>query len=382
MKKTLIFLLIVFISFVARAQTIELNSVTGTTASLEVINSVAGYENGFLIAGAERKIDENYKGTFLCTNQHFYLAEVNGRGKKTIVTKNLIGEARVVVRTPDEGILVAGISFSPEDSSRYHELCYLAKFDKSLNKTWEKLYSIEADLNTMISTADNGALIVYASNKIIRFSATGEFMWENNLDFGCGWGSNIRSVCENADGTFLLAGNSGGFYNQKKMSIALIDSTGNLLWKKCFDNYTNAYIASAVCKTDNGYLLAGEVSNKMNIDLIVMCIDDKGNELWNKQFDNDVFDKANAIIATNDGNYLLAGSTYVKSKEETDGWVIKMNPKGEKIWAKVIDGKLFDVFTSCDQINDKYYALGGYSMEIKAGEIWNLDMWIVKLKDK
>lgn len=383
MKKLLLIGLFVIPAIGVLAQQVIMNSVTGKKSAFELVNCVTGYDDGILIAGVDNQLNKEYTpASFAYSNQNFYLAKINKRGKHKLITNHLKGEAKVVSRTPDNGVVAAGIIFEETDKKRRNEICFIVKFDEKLNKQWEKKFPLDTEISTLYVTKDNRFIFATANDAIIKLDPDGNSLWENKVEFNCSWGSHIKAILENTDGTILIAGNTGGYYSNKKMAIALLNSNGDKLWEKCYEKYGNAYINSVVADNNGGYILAGEITDSINVDMLAFCIDSKGNKRWVQKFDNDVFDKANAIIKTHDGNYLIAGSTFVKSKDETDGWIVKINSNGEKLWSKSIDGRLYDVFTSCSQINDKYYALGGYSMEIKAGEIWNLDMWVVKIKDK
>ena len=86
-------------------------------------------------------------------------------------------------------------------------------------------------------------------------------------------------------------------------------------------------------------------------------------------------DEVNALVATPDGGYLLAGYTRspkVGSLGGRDGWLIKVNERGQPLWEKTFGSAENDAFTSIVADNDGHFVLTGYT---------NDALWLLKINE-
>ncbi|MDF1695085.1 MAG: gliding motility-associated C-terminal domain-containing protein [Saprospiraceae bacterium] len=71
-----------------------------------------------------------------------------------------------------------------------------------------------------------------------------------------------------------------------------------------------------------------------------------------KTFEGSDFDYANQILKTNDGNMLVLGSTTNSAADDQDGYFLKMNNSGKKIWDRKIGTEKDEVITDGLQLDN------------------------------
>jgi len=100
-------------------------------------------------------------------------------------------------------------------------------------------------------------------------------------------------------------------------------------------------------------------------------------------------DKLISIIQTSDGGYVAVGVTESNNGDisdnhgSKDGWIIKINEVGNKVWSKCFGGNSLDSLWDLIQITDGgYIAVGltGSTDGDTSGNHGKDDGWIIKLK--
>ncbi len=132
-------------------------------------------------------------------------------------------------------------------------------------------------------------------------------------------------------------------------------------------------------------------NNKGTYDFWIVKINSVGILEWEKNYGGTEIDEAFAIAASNDGNYLIAGTTRSNDKDISknnggaDFWVIKITPLGEKIWEKNYGGTEFDVARSISKTKDGGFVLAGSSrsqdIDVTNNQGQN-DGWVIKIDPK
>jgi hypothetical protein len=96
-------------------------------------------------------------------------------------------------------------------------------------------------------------------------------------------------------------------------------------------------------------------------------------EEWNEAYGGASSETANGVIETPDGGYILVGSTSSEGSGKLDGYILKINHKGEQQWTETYGGAKDDEFYSITAI-DGNYAIGGYTESKGGGE---KDFWLM-----
>lgn len=98
----------------------------------------------------------------------------------------------------------------------------------------------------------------------------------------------------------------------------------------------------------------------MNIYLI--RTNSEGKELWSKHFGGSKYDHGNSVQQTDDGGFFITGSTKSFGSVKGDMYLIRTNGDGEKLWSKICSGteSEFAVGESGQQTIDGGFIVAGY----------------------
>ena len=113
---------------------------------------------------------------------------------------------------------------------------------------------------------------------------------------------------------------------------------------------------------------------------------------WDRNFGGSLSDKPHKIIPSHNGSYLIIGQSdsnksgdhYDETYGSTDGWVVKVEDNGTKVWDKSYGGTSQDFLYDGVLTDDGGYLLAGYSESNVSGEKsqnskGGYDYWVVKI---
>ncbi len=185
------------------------------------------------------------------------------------------------------------------------------------------------------------------------------------------------------DGGYIIGGwtySKEDYYNTADAWIIKLDKYGNKEWEKTFGKYGYNEVILGITKTkDNGYILTGGIASFGNggSDLWVMKLNHKGEKEWAHMLEKDRYDKGYSIIETDDGGFIIAGVTGSEGHGGFDYWILKFNKEGKKEWEKIIGGILNVKPSSIILTKDGGYLVVGYSESVGFGD--EADGWVIKL---
>lgn len=94
---------------------------------------------------------------------------------------------------------------------------------------------------------------------------------------------------------------------------------------------------------------------------------------WDGNFGGQGTDVAHSAIETPDGGFIVVGSTDSEGSGKLDGYIIKLDARGNMDWSETYGGKKDDEFYAITEVNGNY-AICGYSASKGGGK---KDMWLM-----
>lgn len=289
------------------------------------------------------------------------------------------------------------------------------------NPQWSKLYGgTQSDaIISMKKNADGSIIAVGGSYSndgdislgrgnsdawVIKLDQNGNKLWSKT--FGGTLFDVARDLIINIDGTITIAGetksNNGDISGNNTPGnsdawVLKLDANGNKLWSKVYGGLFDERFNSIASTSDGGYVLSGYTSspdgeipaaNSHSWDGFIMKIDGTGNKIWSSSFDGTEDDILYSVVALPDGGFVAAGSTYSNNgdfstnKGGEDGWVIKVNAAGQTVWSKLIGGTEVDRFLNIKLLSDGNLILTGCSASNNndvSGNNGEGDFWLLKI---
>jgi hypothetical protein len=150
---------------------------------------------------------------------------------------------------------------------------------------------------------------------LVLTAQAGTLRWMNNYQYEGGWHSREELhhgiVCR--DGNYAGCGYVG--YRNTSMSqemlLIRVDTAGNELWHRFYDNDERAKYAEAVLETpDGGFVLTGSKTVSDDTTLaVVLRTDSAGDEMWSSGFFSYESPRAfgHDIVPSGDGGWTICG---------------------------------------------------------------------------
>jgi outer membrane protein OmpA-like peptidoglycan-associated protein len=186
-----------------------------------------------------------------------------------------------------------------------------------------------------------------------------QILWQTTI--GGSSGDNAQAYEIARDGCYMVVGGTrsidvpqlGKTTPDTDVMIAKVNSKGRVLWKKRFGGtgYDEAFDVKMT--RDGGFIIVGGTESsvygiKGGKDFLVLRLDALGAQLWAKSFGGSGNDIARAVEVFEDGSCLVVGETSSKDGNVSkpyngiDGWMVRVDPKGNLLWEKSVGGKLND----------------------------------------
>ncbi len=252
---------------------------------------------------------------------------------------------------------------------------------------------------------------------VVKLSLSGDIEWQH-----CYGGENrdwAKSIVQTSDKGYAFVGwtasHSGDvtnhFFsdtlNSSDAWVVKINSSGRLLWERCFGGSRNDQGYSVASTSDGGVVLAGiTTSNDGNIpgfhlsflgssDAFIARLSATGEIIWQKCYGGTSSENANSIVTTTDGGYLLLGSSSSYDGDlsgipyhghigpaANDFWLLKVGSDGIIEWQKCFGGAKEDIGYSAVITKDNKIVCIGSTTSLDGDVVGihdGIDIWAVKL---
>lgn len=143
-------------------------------------------------------------------------------------------------------------------------------------------------------------------------------------------------------------------------------------WERSFGGSESEWPNRIEQCPDGNFIIIGQsesvdgdiIQNNGSLDGFVVKVDKDGNKIWSKNFGGSGFDTFYDMEVDRDGNCLLFGSTRsfdlsIQSLGGYDFWLVKIDPSGNMLWEKVFGGSNQDIGYDLDLTDDGGYILYG-----------------------
>jgi len=135
------------------------------------------------------------------------------------------------------------------------------------------------------------------------------------------------------DEKLILTGVVGNSSNNNDIFFYKLDTSGNILLQKRYNNSANQSAKYIEQTSDKGFIFCGYVNdNYGNNDSYVVKTDSLGVVQWTQEIGSNGDEYANAVHETTDGNFIMVGDATSYGFGGTDVEVVKFHKNGNIIW--------------------------------------------------
>ncbi|MFI5219104.1 MAG: T9SS type A sorting domain-containing protein [Bacteroidia bacterium] len=383
------------------AQEIEWQKCFGGSYYESASEIVQTYDGNFVIAGSTESNDGDVSGLHGIGMWDYWIIKVSISGN--LQWQKCFGGSQddlaySIIQTHDNGFVVIGGTESTDgDVTGYHggnpyRDAWVVKLDSVGNIEWQKCLGGTYDdvLSSVIETTQNELILAgftesndgdvvgnHGGNDawVVKLDSNGYLIWQK-----CFGGSNHDlgiSMTTTGNGNYKIIGctqsNDGdvsGMHGVTDYWLLEMDSSGNLLWQKCYGGTSPEQASSIIHTSDNGYLFGGwttsnngDVSGFINDpDVWLVKVDSIGNIQWEKCLGGDSYISKISLIQDSTKGYLIA--TY--SSQDTilnnfhggaDDWMIYLDSLGNILGQKCFGGTHNDFPGSLIKINENKFIL-------------------------
>ena len=206
---------------------------------------------------------------------------------------------------------------------------YMIKRDSEGNRLWAIPYD-DFGANSMCKTNDGNIIlggVVQSEIALRKLDINGNTIWTQSHN--CGYTSIAQSITQISDDGFVLTGLASG--NGYDIIVMKTDENGDSLWTRTFDGYGDNDYGNCVIETDDeNYISVGRVRNAKSYYGIIIKLDTLGDTLWTKIFDDGLLHWIGSVVQTQDNNYVLQG-----------GKLVKIDDAQNVIWEEPLIGQIF-----------------------------------------
>ncbi len=259
-----------------------------------------------------------------------------------------------VVQTTDSNYVAVGktLSMNDGDVSGNHggTDVWAIKLDASGALLWQHCIGGSAadEAYAVVATPDDGVLLAGLTESfdgdalactsgplwVVKLDAAGDIQWQN-----CFAATTAYSIDLTSDGGCFVVGGSMDLF------VAKLDPLGALVWLHTYGSSGVDVGYSGVQTDDGGYIVTGSCGANNgdvtgwhgSLDCWVLKLDAAGDIEWQDSYGGTGFDRTFAILQTSDGGYLAGGVTGSSDGDvgplcSDAAWMFKLDAAGALQW--------------------------------------------------
>jgi uncharacterized delta-60 repeat protein len=298
--------------------------------------------------------------------------------------------ANAVVETTDGNIVVVGnsMSYSEDGDSDV----FVLKLNQQGKVLWKHTYGgSENEVGNGVDAIANGGVIIAGLTEsygqgnedvyFLKLNANGKVLAESAIG---GSGDDYASaIARTNDGNYVLGGASESFGdNGFDFYYIKLSPSGALLWEKTLGGENDDIIYDLVSAGGKGdFAFAGMTKSygSKHKDLTVLKMNKDGNNYWHKIFGFKSKEYANSLVTTKDGGFVVAGTTKSFGMGKYDFYIIRLNNRGNLIWANVYGNEERDIAHGVTQLNNGQFIVVGQTDSYGKGSD---DFFMMNLRNK
>lgn len=151
-------------------------------------------------------------------------------------------------------------------------------------------------------------------------------------------------------------------------------------WERILGGGKNDQASMALPVAGGGFVMVGSTFSQGagGGDGWIVRMDRLGEVVWERTYGGKGKDGLTTVSPAPGGGFLVAGATTTNSKGRLDGWALRLDAQGNKLWEKTFGGAHNDTFNSSTPMPGGGTLMTGYTRSSGGG---NRDAWFVWVSD-
>lgn len=286
-----------------------------------------------------------------------------------------------IIQTADSGFVLSGRTFG---FGTINGGVYFLKVSNDGNVIWNK--KVDGNSNEhardLLLTSDKGFIVCGTNGYILKFDSIGNMQWSRL--FSGGGNMHMTHVLQHSvSGNYLIAGNSSTYgVGGRTGYLIYLDSLGNKIWERIFDNSGQDSFFTSIEDEDKGFIVGGHSHINGTINSLLVKIDSVGKIIWSRRFYYGTNNNRVAHIQIGvDGGYILTG--YIEGNSDKRNYIMKIDRYGNNIWSKIYPGNTVGNDTyyirNLEPWGGNGYIFANYSSSFNSNS--NIDIYLAKLNN-
>ena len=246
---------------------------------------------------------------------------------------------------------------------------FLFKTDENGNRLWNKTFrrwggNGEFSWGNRVIEVTDGYVILASRMEnpgtwLIKTDLNGKELWNRTYGGKQGDADDGIGLIKTKDGGFIITGYTYSFdIGGGDIWLLKIDNEGNELWNKSYGGYSYDDGYDVIQTEDGGFVIVGQYTPIYEGwgDVCLIKTDSSGNMEWLRHYGGTDQDGGYSVTTTDDGGYAVVGMRH-SGLTSFQGWLLKTDGNGNKLWDKVIGGRPKKIIRS----NDGKYVVAGFN---------------------
>lgn len=225
----------------------------------------------------------------------------------------------------------------------------------------------------------NGGYVAVGSTASFGQGTTDVYIIKTDNNNICQWSETIGeagidrgySVAETFDGGLVIAGYTND-YGALGYDVLLVktDSMGTLQWVKTFGGSDWDFGYSVRQTADSGFVVCGESYSYSNgdADVLVLKTDEDGNLIWLKNVGGLLAESGYSVAVSRSGNIVAAGKTFSFGSGDSDAYLVALNSSGDTLWTKTYGDLSNEAAYGIDTTSDNGFVFAGVTDSLGLGD--------------
>lgn len=241
-----------------------------------------------------------------------------------------------VIQTRDGGYAIGGAAWDG-DQERPDENFSLQKLDTLGLLRWREFYSpdtleISDEVHGIEQLPDGGYILAGELRNVgalLRTDSTGAMLWWRCYDdFPMGfWDS---ALCDEDTHVVVVSGSG--------VALKIDTEDGEVIWQQNYSIQNSGIFYYVTCTRENGFLFNGWIASigAGGSDIYAVKTDEDGEVEWRQAYGTEYSEGSMRAVQTADGGYCIGGYTNRGGgASRNTGMIVRIDSEGEEIWRNI-----------------------------------------------